>query len=102
VRESVVNSNEAVDAQRNYMRMHVMCKPFNMTTDQFVTRVKMMSSLLAYFPRNPDSEVQFNRPRTPIELNKVIFKGLPEKWRQQIETSNPNWDKSLRLTSRRC
>jgi hypothetical protein len=92
VQESVVNPNEAAEAQRNYM-MHVMCKPFNMTIDQFVTRVKKMSSLLAYFPRNPDSEVQFNRPLTPIELNKVIFKGLPEKWRQQIETSNPNWAK---------
>jgi hypothetical protein len=92
VQESVVNPNEAAEAQRNYM-MHVMRKPFNMTIDQFVTRVKKMSSLLAYFPRNPDSEVQFNRPLTPIELNKVIFKGLPEKWRQQIETSNPNWAK---------
>jgi hypothetical protein len=92
VRESVVNPNEAAEAQRNYMT-HVMCKPFNMTIDQYVTRVKKMSSLLAYFPRNPDSEVQFNRPLTPIELNKVIFKGLPEKWRQQIETSNPNWAK---------
>ena len=52
-----------------------------------------MSSLFAYFPRNPDSEVQFNRPLTPIELNKVIFKGLPEKWRQQIKTNNPTWAK---------
>lgn len=96
VQESVVNPNEAAEAQRNYM-MHVISKPFNMTIDQFVTRVKKMSSLLAYFPRNPDSEVQFNRPLTPIELNKVIFKGLPEKWRQQIETNNPTWAKKSKM-----
>jgi hypothetical protein len=27
----------------------------------------------------------------------VIFKGLPEKWHQQIETSNPNWAKKSEM-----
>jgi hypothetical protein len=40
----VVNPNEAAEAQRNYM-MNVMCKPFNMTIKQFITRDKKMSSL---------------------------------------------------------
>jgi hypothetical protein len=50
-----------------------------------------MSSLLAYyFSRNLDSEVQFNRPFTPIELSKAIFKGIPDKRRQEIKTNDPN------------